>query len=99
MRNIRSPPIKRKTRYLPIVMPLSKSRKKNTTLKVKRAHIATTKQKFIIQTEQGVTRLFRSLATLFQDKIGGDGEKNLPVIDKRQKREIEEKRNAEISMV
>lgn len=46
-----------------------------------------------------VTRLFCSLATLFQDKIGGDGEKNLPVIDKRQKREIEEKRNAEISMV
>lgn len=46
-----------------------------------------------------VTRLFRSLATLFQDKIGGGGEKNLPVIDRRQKREIEEKRNAEISMV
>ena len=44
-----------------------------------------------------VTRLFRSLATLFQDKIGGDDEKNLPVIDKRQKREIEEKRNAEMS--
>lgn len=44
-----------------------------------------------------VTRLFRSLATLFQDRIVGDGEKNLPVIDKRQKREIEEKRNAEIS--
>ena len=44
-----------------------------------------------------VTRLFRSLATLFQDKIGGGGEKNLPVIDRRQKREIEEKRNAEMS--
>ena len=44
-----------------------------------------------------ITRLFRSLATLFQDKIGGDVEKNLPVIDKRQKREIEEKRNAEMS--
>lgn len=46
-----------------------------------------------------VTRLFRSLATLFQDKIGGDGEKNLPVIDKRQKCEIEEKRNAEIALI
>ena len=44
-----------------------------------------------------VTRLFRSIATLFQDKIGGDGEKKLPIIDKRQKREIEEKRNAELS--
>ena len=44
-----------------------------------------------------VTKLFRSLATLFQDKIGSDGEKNLPVVDKRQKREIEEKRNAEMS--
>ena len=44
-----------------------------------------------------VMRLFRSLATLFQDKIGGGGEKNLPVIDRRQKREIEEKRNAEMS--
>jgi hypothetical protein len=46
-----------------------------------------------------VTRLFRSLATLFQDKIGSDGEKNQPVIDNRQKREIEEKRNAELGMV
>ena len=46
-----------------------------------------------------VTRLFRNLATLFQDKIGGDGEKNLPVIDKRQKREIEDKKNAEITIV
>ena len=45
-----------------------------------------------------VTRLFRGLANLFQDKIGGDSKKKLPVIDRRQRREIEEKRNAEISL-
>lgn len=46
-----------------------------------------------------VTRLFCSLATLFQDKIDGDGEKKLPMIDQRQMREIEEKKNAEMGMV
>ena len=46
-----------------------------------------------------VTRLFRSLATLFQDKIGGDGEKKLPIIDKRQKQEIDEKKHAENSII
>ncbi len=46
-----------------------------------------------------VARLFHSLVSLFQDKIGGDGEKNLPVIDKRQKREIEEKRNASFAVI
>lgn len=45
-----------------------------------------------------VTRLFRSLATLFQDKISGDSEKKMPTIDKRLQREIDEKRNAEIGM-
>lgn len=45
-----------------------------------------------------VTKLLRSLANLFQDKIGGDGEKKLSVIDKRQRREIDEKRNAEVSL-
>ena len=46
-----------------------------------------------------VARLFHSLVSLFQDKIGGDGEKKLHVIDKRQKREIEDKKNAEITIV
>ena len=46
-----------------------------------------------------MTRLFCSLATLFQDQIDGDGEKELPMIDQRQMREIEEKKHAEMGMV
>ena len=46
-----------------------------------------------------VTRLFRSLLTLFEDKIDDDSEKKLPMIDQRQMREIEEKKNAEMGMV
>ena len=45
-----------------------------------------------------VTRLFRSLLTLFEDTIDDDSEKKLPMIDQRQMREIEEKKNAEMGM-
>lgn len=43
-----------------------------------------------------VTGLLKNLANTFQDKILGDDAKKLPTIDKRQRREIEEKKNAEI---
>ncbi len=45
-----------------------------------------------------VTRLFKNLCNIFRDKIDDRKQKSLPVIDKRQKKEIEEKKNAEISM-
>ena len=45
-----------------------------------------------------VTGLLKNLANTFRDKILGDDAKKLPTIDKRQRREIEEKRNAEMSM-
>lgn len=45
-----------------------------------------------------VTRLFKSLCSIFRDKIDDRKQKSLPTIDKRQKKEIEEKKNAEISM-
>ena len=45
-----------------------------------------------------VTGLLKSLANTFRDKILVDNAKKLPTIDKRQRREIEEKRNAEMSM-
>ena len=40
----------------------------------------------------------KSLAHTFRGKILGDDAKKLPTIDKRQRREVEEKRNAEITM-
>lgn len=45
-----------------------------------------------------VTGFLKNLANTFRDKILGDDAKKLPTIDKRQRREIEEKRNAEMSM-
>ena len=44
-----------------------------------------------------VIRLFRSLANIFQSKIDSNDGKKMPTIDRRQRREIEEKRNAEQS--
>ena len=43
-----------------------------------------------------VTGLLKNLANTFRDKILGYDAKKLPTIDKRQRREIEEKKNAEI---
>lgn len=45
-----------------------------------------------------VTRLFKNLANIFSDRLGGDDSKKLPVIDKRQRREIEDKKNAELTL-
>lgn len=45
-----------------------------------------------------VTRLFKNLANIFYDKMGGDDNKKLPIIDKRQRREIEDKKNAELTL-
>lgn len=45
-----------------------------------------------------VTRLFRGLASIFQSKIKGNDDKKMPVIDRRQRRESEEKRNAEATL-
>ena len=45
-----------------------------------------------------VTSLFRSLANIFRDRID-DGSGNKPMIDKRQRQEIEDKKNAEMHMV
>ena len=46
-----------------------------------------------------VTRLFKSLGNIFSDKLSGDDAKKLPTIDKRQRREIEDKRNAELTLI
>lgn len=46
-----------------------------------------------------VIRLFKSLGNIFSDKLGGDDAKKLPTIDKRQRREIEDKRNAELTLI
>lgn len=45
-----------------------------------------------------VTRLFKGLANTFSDKLGYDSSKNLPEIDKRLRKEIEDKKNAELTM-
>lgn len=45
-----------------------------------------------------VTGLFKHLSGILQNRIIGDDRKKLPVIDRRLKREIKEKKNAEISM-
>ena len=45
-----------------------------------------------------VTRLFKGLANIFSDKLYGDDSKKLPVIDKRLRKEIEDKKNAELTM-
>jgi hypothetical protein len=45
-----------------------------------------------------VTRLFKNLANIFSDNIGGDVAKKEPVIDKRQRKEIEDKKNAELTI-
>ena len=44
-----------------------------------------------------VTRLFKNLANIFSDKMGDDNKK-LPIIDKRQRKEIEDKKNAELTL-
>ena len=44
-----------------------------------------------------VTSLFRSLTNIFQSKIDDNNGNKIPVIDRRQRREVEEKRNAEMS--
>lgn len=46
-----------------------------------------------------VTRLFKNLANIFSDRLGGDDSKKLPVVDKRQRREIEDKKNAELTLI
>ena len=46
-----------------------------------------------------VTRLFKSLGNIFSDKLSGDNAKKLPAIDKRQRREIEDKKNAELTLI
>ena len=46
-----------------------------------------------------VTRLFKSFGNIFSDKLSGDDTKKLPTIDKRQRREIEDKRNAELTLI
>ena len=45
-----------------------------------------------------VTRLFKNLANIFSDKLITDDSKKVPVIDKRQRKEIEDKKNAELTM-
>ena len=49
-------------------------------------------------TASAVTRLFKNLCNIFRDKIDDRKQKCQPTIDRRQKKEIEEKKNAEISM-
>ena len=45
-----------------------------------------------------VARLFKNLANIFSDRFGGDDSKKLPVIDRRQRKEIEDKKNAELTL-
>jgi hypothetical protein len=46
-----------------------------------------------------VTRLFKSLGNIFSDKLSSDDAKKIPTIDKRQRREIEDKKNAELTLI
>jgi len=46
-----------------------------------------------------VTRLFKNLCGIFRDRIDDRRQNSQPTIDKRQKKEIEEKKNAEMSML
>ena len=46
-----------------------------------------------------VTRLFKNLCGIFRDRIDDRRQSSQPTIDKRQKKEIEEKKNAEMSML
>ena len=46
-----------------------------------------------------VTRLFKNLGNIFSDKLSDDDAKKLPTIDKRQRREIEDKKNAELTLI
>ena len=46
-----------------------------------------------------VTRLFKNLCGIFQNKLDDRRQSSQPTIDKRQKKEIEEKKNAEMSML
>ena len=43
-----------------------------------------------------VTRLLHHLSNIFRERLRDD-EKNLPVVDKKQRREIEEKKQGEIT--
>lgn len=46
-----------------------------------------------------VTKLFKNLCDIFRDRIDNRRQNSQPTIDKRQKKEIEEKKNAEMSML
>ena len=46
-----------------------------------------------------ISRLFKGIANIIQNKVIDDNGHKLPKIDKRQKQEIEDKKNAEISYV
>ena len=46
-----------------------------------------------------ISRLFKEIANIIQNKVNDDNGHKLPKIDKRQKQEIEDKKNAEISYV
>ena len=63
-------------------------------------HIIAPKQKLFphASTSTLVSRLFLHLSHVLQNKIADDDSKKIPVIDKRLRREMEEKKNAEIYM-
>ncbi len=46
-----------------------------------------------------ISRLFKGIANIIQNKVNDDNGHKLTKIDKRQKQEIEDKKNAEISFV
>ncbi len=46
-----------------------------------------------------ISRLFKGIANIIQNKVNDDNGHKLPKIDKRQKQEIEDKKNAEISYI
>lgn len=46
-----------------------------------------------------ISRLFKGIANIIQNKVNDDNGRKSPKIDKRQKQEIEDKKNAEISFV
>ena len=56
------------------------------------------KKRFAHAPPSSMKTMKKSLAHTFRGKILGDDAKKLPTIDKRQRREVAEKRNAEITM-
>lgn len=96
---------------LPPKIPLSKNKEfrsiKNEVIKEAKAMFSETNNSEKQYTNYipnkisatAISRLFKGIANIIQNKVNDDNGHKSPKIDKRQKQEIEDKKNAEISFV